>query len=68
MVNGKLVTCVREHDVMYKLSLDDYSQAIASGVASPMIHNNRVMKQWVFISLEQLISSFDNWLAKALAF
>lgn len=70
MVNSKLALCVKEHDMMFKLSQNDYNEALADNSARPMIHANRIMKQWVFVENDKLEDpvSFGKWLKAALKY
>lgn len=70
MVNEMLCVCVKSDEVLYKLSPEDFEEAIVLEGCRPMIQNGRVAKGWVFVSSEQLQQQddFRSWLNKALSF
>jgi len=70
MVNGKLCVCVKSNEVLYRLSPEDFEEAIIRKGCRPMIQSGRVAKGWVFIDSNQLQESddFQKWLNKAISF
>jgi TfoX/Sxy family transcriptional regulator of competence genes len=70
MVNSKLAVCVRENDIMYKVSPEEYAAAIAEGRAKAMEMRGRMMKNWLHMDNEKLAdeNTFSYWLRAALSY
>lgn len=67
MVNGRLVICVQNNDVMYKLGKDRSHELIEREVAVAVEMGNRTMKGWADVPIERLSNStlFNELLAEA---
>ena len=70
MVNGKMCICVSGDELMCRVGPDIYEEAIERNGTRAMIHNGKTMRDYVYISEDELrtTADFDYWINHSLAF
>lgn len=57
MVNGKMCICVGENEMMCRIGPDEFERALERPGVRPMIHGQRTMKGFIFVSEEAMRSA-----------
>jgi hypothetical protein len=70
MVDDKLCICVRDEVLLCRIGPDEYEAALEINGVAPMVHNNRIMNGYVFVSPQGYTKkgAFNNWVQKCLIF
>jgi hypothetical protein len=70
MVDDKLCICVRDEVLLCRIGPDEYEAALEINGVAPMVHNNRIMNGYVFVSPQGYAQqgAFNNWVQKCLIF
>jgi len=59
MVNDKMCICVRNNHIMCRIDPDIFGSVLEEKNCSPMIHNGKIMRGFVFVEDEELKTSKD---------
>ena len=70
MVDGKMCIGIRNEELMCRIGPNIFEEALERPGCRPMIHNNRVMRGYVFISEEghRRQEDFDYWIKLVLEY
>ncbi len=70
MVNDKMCICVSDHDLLCRIGKQEAAKELEKGNCRQMINNGRVMKDFVFVSSDDVKTAKDleYWVAISLDF
>ncbi|SFE16498.1 Transcriptional regulator of competence genes, TfoX/Sxy family [Chitinophaga sp. CF118] len=70
MVNGKMCICVRDEEIMCRISPEDYAASIEKTGCRPMIHGGKTMIGYIYVNEDAIRTKkeFDYWVKTSLAF
>lgn len=70
MVNNKMCVCINPRELLCRIGKEQAAKEVEKGNCHQMMNNGRLMKDFVFVSLEkiQTLEGLDYWLDLALQF
>ena len=70
MVDDKMCICVRDQGLLCRIGREQAAKELENDNCRQMTHGNRVMKDFVYVDMENLRSAhdFDHWISLSLQF
>lgn len=70
MVDNKMCVCINPREMLCRIGKEQAIKELEKGTCHQMINNGRLMKDFVFVSLEKVesLQGLDYWLNLALQF
>jgi TfoX/Sxy family transcriptional regulator of competence genes len=70
MVDDKMCICIRDQDLLCRIGNEQAAIELEKDNCRPMIHGDRIMKDYVFVDMEDMRTSrdFDHWISLSLQF
>jgi TfoX/Sxy family transcriptional regulator of competence genes len=70
MVDDKMCICIRDQDLLCRIGKEQAAIELEKDNCRQMMHGNRVMKDFVYVDMENLQTNqdFDHWIKLSLQF